>query len=626
MNAKDGGREEVGGRDVFFFRPQDAQLVERPADSLAPQGLERLGLAVVQLRHVGERSRLVGEERSGDDFRQASIGIRSVGFDHGRGLRVILLGRQGGQLEPRAKDLRMGLEPRLFPADDFRVNAAIQPARRENFFGHAVVVFIHPLRLSVVDGQEVIAEPRPHRHNPLLGLECHDPHVVRPCLSVFLFVGGALGVRRLWLHSRVGGRLRAALEHTIETVVIDRGNRLELVIVAPGTAHRQSEQAPRDHVDPVVDRVVVNLLVWPAADGEKAKRGQVAVVVGPYAREVGRELRRDKTVERQVFVERADDPIAIRVGVGILAVDGAAKRGPLTVGIAGHVEPVAAPPLAVPRAFQQAIDRRLKHRRRRVGREGVDLGDRRGQAREVERSPSQQRAAIGTGRHRPALGLERRLNEGVDRSANQVGGLHRRRLRTFDRLERPVVAGPFEQPLERRRGSATRSRVGGPHFDPFDEVGDLALRERVVGRHRLHPLLAADGMDQPALLGLAGHDDRPRGAAALERRRGVELQAAVGILGMTVDAPIDEEWTDFLFEEVDLLWRDRGRSRRLLRMRKTGRAAGHERSHDQQDTQIAGDVHRFIPRRGQANHDSITLPCTSVSRKSRPEWRNVSFS
>jgi hypothetical protein len=64
----------------------------------------------------------------------------------------------------------------------------------------------------------------------------------------------------------------------------------------------------------------------------------------------------------QVLVERADDPVAVGVGVGVapLLLEDVA----LGVGVAGDVEPVAAPALAVARRREEAVDHFRKRTRR----------------------------------------------------------------------------------------------------------------------------------------------------------------------------------------------------------------------------------------------------------------------
>jgi hypothetical protein len=109
----------------------------------------------------------------------------------------------------------------------------------------------------------------------------------------------------------------------------------------------------------------------PPAEREEAHRRQRALV-GLAGELVGRDLLDEELVVRQVFVERADRPsrgTCTRTVLPLLLEDVA-----LGVGVAGDVEPVPAPPLAVVRGGEQAVDHLLE----RVGRarplgERVDL-------------------------------------------------------------------------------------------------------------------------------------------------------------------------------------------------------------------------------------------------------------
>ena len=98
-------------------------------------------------------------------------------------------------------------------------------------------------------------------------------------------------------------------------------------------------------------------------------------------------------VERQVAVEGVDDPVAVLPdrarGVDAVAVG---------VGVAGQVEPVPAPALAVVRRGEQPVDQPLVGVGPGVGEEGLDLGGRRRQAEQVEAEPADQRRAVGLGR------------------------------------------------------------------------------------------------------------------------------------------------------------------------------------------------------------------------------------
>jgi hypothetical protein len=64
-------------------------------------------------------------------------------------------------------------------------------------------------------------------------------------------------------------------------------------------------------------------------------------------------------------------------------------------------------------------------------------------------------------------------------------------------------------------------------------------------------------MDETAFLRLARHNRGPTGAASAEARCRVELETTVRILGMAVDAAIDEQGPNLLLKKIALLGRDR---------------------------------------------------------------------
>ena len=117
---------------------------------------------------------------------------------------------------------------------------------------------------------------------------------------------------------------------------------------------------------------------------------------------------------RQVAIEGIDDPVAIAPGLAEIAfrrqLDQVAR-----VGVADDVEPVPAPPLAVPRRGQQAVDDSCERLGRLIGEEGIDLRGRRRQADQVERGPSEQRASVGRRGGCQPLFLESRQQKAVDR-------------------------------------------------------------------------------------------------------------------------------------------------------------------------------------------------------------------
>jgi len=104
---------------------------------------------------------------------------------------------------------------------------------------------------------------------------------------------------------------------------------------------------------------------------------------------IGSELLFDEKVVGYVVVERFDDPIAITPGIRI--------RLPVATsvaifGIARHVEPIAAPSLAVPPAGQQTINQLFIAFRVSILREALNLFETGFQSHEVQISAADQDA------------------------------------------------------------------------------------------------------------------------------------------------------------------------------------------------------------------------------------------
>ena len=130
--------------------------------------------------------------------------------------------------------------------------------------------------------------------------------------------------------------------------------------------------------------------------------------------EVAGELVADELVVGQVAVEGVDDPVAVAPGVARSPSpcrwqDAGVER----VGVAGQVEPVPAPALAVGRRRQQAVHHLGEGVGRFVLEEGVHLLRRRRQAGQVEGRPADQRPLVGGLRRLEALRLQGRQNVAV---------------------------------------------------------------------------------------------------------------------------------------------------------------------------------------------------------------------
>ena len=140
-------------------------------------------------------------------------------------------------------------------------------------------------------------------------------------------------------------------EDAVQTVVVARRDRVELVIMTTRAAHSQAEQPARDHVDAIVDDVV-RTVQKPWSQCEEAERGETArirvvgVGIAILFQEVCRQLFRDEFVERQVRVERGDHVVAVgpRRGESWILIQSHIALG---VGVTSHVEPVSPPAFAV---------------------------------------------------------------------------------------------------------------------------------------------------------------------------------------------------------------------------------------------------------------------------------------
>ena len=161
-------------------------------------------------------------------------------------------------------------------------------------------------------------------------------------------------------------------EERLEPVVVFLEDRIELVIVAAGTADAQAKENVAGHVGEVVlDRMPlfhdVALVVFVDPEPEEARghhQGRIArrdLVAG--------KLLGDETVVGHVVVQGADDVVAIAPGLGTIGVRAVAVR----LGVAHQVEPVPGPALAIPRARQQAIDQAIESAWVGIGDERLDV-------------------------------------------------------------------------------------------------------------------------------------------------------------------------------------------------------------------------------------------------------------
>ena len=136
-------------------------------------------------------------------------------------------------------------------------------------------------------------------------------------------------------------------------------DRIELVVVAAGTAHREPEKSAPEGIDLLIDGVEPQLFLVPlgqhlGAEGEKGRADELpapGLVIG-RGHEVAGDLLADEFVVGLVAVEGVDDVVPIPPGLvkGVVAVPA------VRIGIAGHVEPVTTPFFAEGGPRKQFVD------------------------------------------------------------------------------------------------------------------------------------------------------------------------------------------------------------------------------------------------------------------------------
>ena len=174
--------------------------------------------------------------------------------------------------------------------------------------------------------------------------------------------------------------------------------------------------------------------------------------------QVGGDLQLDEAVVGHVVVESGDDPVAVTVGVGV-RLDAEGVR--LVLGVAGDVEPVPAPALAVMRTGQHTIDDPGKGVRRMILQKRLDFLRSRRQPDQVEAGTADQLAFAGGLHWVQLLGFEASEDEVVD-GVPRPGRILDLGQRGFARWQkRPELPAPGEVDL-RGQDRLAVARVGAP--------------------------------------------------------------------------------------------------------------------------------------------------------------------
>jgi hypothetical protein len=389
------------------------------------------------------------------------------------------------------------------------------------------------------------------------------------------------------------------------------------VVVAARAAQGHAQEALADDAHLVVELVerglldVVGLGV-PHAQAPEA-RGHDGLAAG-VRQLVARELLQHEAVVGHVLVEGVDDPVAVAPGAGLLLV------ALVAVGLAPahHVQPVAAPALAVLGPGQQRVDQARPGVGRRVVHEGLHLLGAGRQPEQVEPGPARQRGAVGGRVGLQSLLLQLREHEGVDRVGHALAGGDGRRLGPLDRAEGPPLAagrdvgagGGLVAGVVRRAGLVRGPRCAQGH--PLHQCLDLRRAELAVRRHAQVGIHPADGLDQAALLGLAGRDGGAALAAAQQGRPAAHAQAALDLFqlgAVALEAVLREQRPHLVLEE-----HERVVVEGLL-------GAGHFRiNRRRRDLVSPGGLDQVVGPRGAQRHPALDRG--HVLRGQRLLWRH----
>ena len=351
-------------------------------------------------------------------------------------------------------------------------------------------------------------------------------------------------------------------EERLEPVIVLLQDRVELVVVAAGTADAQPEEDLARDVGDVIQDVGplpahVALVVFVGAQPEVAGRHSQLGIVGIEL--VAGKLLGQEAVVGFVGVEGPDDIVAVTPGVGAERILPVAVR----LGIAHEVEPVPPPALAVTRRGQQAVDQSLVGVRRRSSARNASTSS--GVGGKPVRSKVTRRIKVGLSASaagvrpwlRRAWRMNRRWGFATSRPSLRIRDRPVGNDRSANGLERPDAPGQAAVSFDpcgsvaaaRGMCRAIAAGPGSTQRDPAGEDGDFLRAELAVGGH-LEPLVV-DRLDDQALLGLAGHDRRSRLAPFENRLQRVEPQAPFLLLvAVARVAFLGEQRPDVLLEEV----------------------------------------------------------------------------
>ncbi len=148
------------------------------------------------------------------------------------------------------------------------------------------------------------------------------------------------------------------------------------MIVTACAGNRQSHQPSPDQIDAVVNNVRL-AIQKPPAQRKETECGERAFILA-QSQLIRRDLLDYKLIKRKIFIQRANNVIAICVRIGIPPF--LLKDITLCIRIPSHVQPVSSPTLAISRRSEQMIYQIGKCIRRFIIHKCGDLSHRRRQS------------------------------------------------------------------------------------------------------------------------------------------------------------------------------------------------------------------------------------------------------
>ncbi len=297
-------------------------------------------------------------------------------------------------------------------------------------------------------------------------------------------------------------------EKSLHRIEVLRRDRIEFVIVTTRTTDAESEKRfPRVRYDLrelILTREAFGLFILSDLSRQEHRRSDEKSGRSILSECIPGKLLLNESIVGQIAVERFDDVVPIRPGVGALGV----HLETVSVGIADDVEPMLGPSLPMPRRCQEPVDNGCTGVFTVVREEFFEFFWCRRKTGEIESRPSQPGDPACFGRGRKTVLFELLENEGIDRILAPIRTIESRDTRPLHRSERPVV-GPI---LHLRVVDAI-----GPHgtfFDPLSQYRHRVRRQRIaLRRHSYFFVFAAHESEQGTRPGFMGNEIRRMAAA-----------------------------------------------------------------------------------------------------------------